>query len=305
MTRMPLTSERAARRRAFTMIELLVVVSIIVVLLSLITGVGYTVIQNQKVSATRGLVSALDRALDEYIQEQQKQNPLGLPMPPPYNLEDYYGVPGPDVSDSTGVFFFRRYPESGGARHPVRPDSAVFLRQAMGHGLVRSIVSGIGANFLRITTTPVGATDPVEASLVDQRDRDADATPSVIDAWADLSWKSLWQVIEDPTDPSIPGFPKSLQQLVFYVHPDNKLAQALYGQCETRRPYFMSAGPDEFYGTWYEEKQVIAHYGLKPSTSPPESPIEFKQRVMKKAREDNVYSYPVKWDFDVDEELTN
>ncbi|MBL8746589.1 MAG: type II secretion system protein [Phycisphaerae bacterium] len=292
MTRPERTTPHAAMSRGFTMIELLVSISIIVVLLALVTGVGFVVIQKQKIAVTKGLVSALDRALDEYIQ-------LNGALPP-FNREDYVGVPGPDVV-LTDTHYFRVYPTSGGPGaqlYPLRPDSAVFLRQAMGYGQVQSIVSGIGASFLRITTTPAGSTDV--STLTNQWNRDTDVTPSAIDSWADLSWMSPWRMIEDPSNPSIAGSPKSLQQLIFYVHPDNKLAQALFGKCESSRPYFMSAGPDGFYGIPYEEPQIIAHHGLAIGT---ETPTEFRQRVMKKAREDNVYSSPVKWDFDVDPSL--
>lgn len=281
------------RRRGFTLVELLVVVTIIVVLLGLVSGVGFVVIQNQKVTVTRGVVSALDRALDEYMQQNGGNIPSmnfvgGLP-------EDYVGVPGPDVA-ATDANYFRVYPIAGGPRrYPIRPDAAVFLRQAMGYGQVQSIVSGMGEAFLRLTTTPDGATDV--SGLMNQWNRDTDVTPSVMDAWADLAWKSPWRLMEETGNASIPGAPESLQSLVIYVHPENKLAQAIYGKCEAGRPYFMSPGPDGFYGLWTESPRIIQHYGLKMEGG---DVSEFKQRTARKAREDNVYSGPVKWDFELE-----
>lgn len=284
------TKRANGSRRAFTMIELLVVITIIVILLLLVVGVGSRVISGQKVNATQGLLTTLDRALDEYMQQNNGTIP-------PYRQHDYFGVPGPDVRFIDEYFLV--YPTTGGpgsAEHCMRPDAAVFLRQAMGFGQVQSIVSGIGTSFVRITTTPDGATDETSLNTASQWDRDTDVTPSIVDSWAEQDWQAPWLMIEEPTNASIPGSPRTLQQLVFYVHPDNKLAQALFGKCEAGRPYFMSAGPDQFYGIPYEQPQIIAHHGLKPGNTATET----FQQAMKRAREDNIYSYPVNADFDVD-----
>lgn len=280
------TRRALGSRRAFTMIELLVVITIIVILLLLVVGVGSRVISGQKVKATQGLLNTLDRALDEYMQ----QNNGAIP---PYRRDDYFGVPGPDVVDNS-VFYDGVYPPTTGVdRYYLRPDAAVFLRQAMGFGLVQSIVSGIGTSFVRITTTPDGAT------LASNFDRDKDPTPSIVDSWAEQDWQSPWRTIEEPANASIPGSPRTLQQLVFYVHPKNELAQALFGKCEAGRPYFMSAGPDRFYGIPYEQPQIVAHHGLRPGMTLDET----FQQAMHKAREDNIYSYKVNADFAVNPAL--
>ena len=131
-----------------------------------------------------------------------------------------------------------------GEDHAPRPDASVFLLQAQGFGEVDAIVTGIPEEFL-VTT-----------------DLDRDTTPSVLDAWAVEGWGDPW--------------PVASQQLVYFVHPKNRLAQDLYGQCVNGRPYFMSAGPDLLYGLRDEFPNLSG---------------EAAKEAAIKALEDNVYSY--------------
>lgn len=202
-------------RRAFTLVELLVVMTIIVVLTGLITGVGIAVFRNQQGSATKNVLLSLDRALDEYIAQTSAI--------PPYTLRDYDQVPGPEV-DASDDDFFRVYPAAG-ERHARRPDAAVFIKQALTAGQAQPLVTGIGDRFLRATVGPTSAVN---------QDIARDGTPSVVDAWASADWSEPWNPIG--------------QSLIYYVHPQNQMAQALYGKCVNGRPYFLSAGPDRIYG---------------------------------------------------------
>ncbi len=134
---------------------------------------------------------------------------------PPYltknsAAEEYDGIPGPDN-------MVVGYGSQG--NHAPRPDCAVFFKQAKGVGKVDDILKDIPARFLKPTVTG----------------GDPDPTPSVVDAWARKDWG-------DP-------FSAEQQTLVYYIHPGNKLAQDLYGRCINGRPYFLSAGPDNLYGT--------------------------------------------------------
>lgn len=269
------------------MIELLVVLAIIVILLTLVVGLGYIVIQNQKTAQTRNVLIALDRALEEYMQANGgnppplKRNSSGEPV-------DYVGVPGPDVA-LTDRNFFRRFPDSGGQIFPLRPDAAVFLRQARGYGEVQAILSGLSDKFLRLTTTPDGTTTPPADS---NWNRDTDVTPSVVDSWSNDDWSGPWPMIDSSG--------RAAQQLILFVHPDNLLAQQYYGKCLNRRGYFVSAGPDLFYGLPSEINAIIDHHGMKrtDAQSDPDP-----QAVLRKAREDNVYSYELDRNFTVDPDL--
>ncbi len=230
---------------AFTLIELLVVITIIVILLGLVGGVGTAVIKNQKVTVTKHILVTLDRALDEYTQV--------VGTIPPYNFRDYDQVPGPNnrIGDSQ---FFQIYGTSSDP-FPRRPDAAVFLKQAQGTGEVQKVIAGIGERFLRVTATPTSN---------DVRHRDA--TPSVVDVWASEAWPN-----DDAGDP----WAIDRQQVIYYVHPKNFLAQDLYGRCVNGRPYFLSAGPD-------------LKYGLKREL--PGTPTEKEVAAL---LADNVYSYEV------------
>ncbi len=233
--------------RAFTLIELLVVITIIIILVGLVGGVGIVVMKNQKVSLTKNILLTLDRALDEYMQQTG--------APPAYNWMDYREVPGPGVAlgGSPPKYFqtLAGYPDP----FPRRPDASVFIKQAKGTGEVQRIIGGINEQFLRVTNEPTNA-DP----------KRRDATPSIVDAWGHQDWPAL--------DPLLP-WPPETQQLIYYVHPRNMLAQDLYGRCVNGRPYFFSAGPDLKYGLSVE--------------LPSSSTMEDVHALL----EDNVYSYEV------------
>lgn len=208
------TARLARSPRGFTLLELLVVISIIVALAALATGAGVLVVKRNKSRVTENLLSTLDRALEEYIAVNS--------VIPKYVPEAHEGVPGPDNE-------LEQYRQR---EHMRRPDAAVFLRQAVGIGQVDSILGAIPERFLFATPLTTGngggAIEP------------DDTTPSIIDGWGT---PGVWPPIRVYSPYSI-----SMQQVIYYVHPDNELAQDLYGRCVNRRPYFMSAGPDEKYG---------------------------------------------------------
>lgn len=232
-------SHRASRpapraARAFTLLELLTVVAIIVVLLALIGGVGFTVLRGQKASITQNLLETLNRALDEYVSQTGAI--------PPYVPTAYRQVPGPD---NDGIPVFAPYPPGG--EHPKRPDAAVFLRQAKGVGEAQAIIAGLSEQFLIPTIRPAGAS--WAGSLGPEIANDP--TPSVIDGWGSENWPA------DPDDAE-QRFSLEVQQVVYFVHPQNRLAQDLYGQCVNGRPYFLSAGPDLKYGLTSEFSELPA-----------------------------------------------
>lgn len=234
--------------RAFTLVELLVVITLIAILVGLIGGVGARVVQSRKVAVTQGILGALDRALDEF-------NALTSSIPA-YRPEDYDKVPG-ENNDSSDTKFFPLY---RGGNHPTRPDASVFIRQVFGTGEVDAIIRGMGERFLIITP---GKDD----GTTDSSEPNDDFTPSVVDYWAQEPWSD---------DAQNKKWDITKQQLIYYVHPDNLMAQDLYGQCINRRPYFMSAGPDLKYGLGSE-------FNAASRT---------KEKV-EGALSDNIYSYTV------------
>lgn len=240
-------------RRAFTLLEMLVVVVIIAVLISLIAGAGVAVLGDRKVKQAENLLSTLDRALSEYMTENSDS-------PPPYVRGGYENAPGTgyDVSGnrdndlSNSAMWID--PDNDGNPDPRHPDASVFIRQARGIGAVDAILEGLGDQWL-VATPQTGRGEP----------NAADSTPSVLDPWADPGgWFSPWPIL---------GI-----QTVYYVHPSNEAAQRLYGRCRNGRPYFMSAGPDGIYGSTTE----FSSDGSRDS--------EDVDRAVA-GLEDNVYSY--------------
>jgi len=245
VTRRPLHADtpdvaRPRAARGFTLVELLAVVTIIAILTGIVLVAAGGVSGARKVALTEDILRSLDRALDEYHTATDKY--------PAYNADDYVDVPDEDNT-------LKSYnPGSGVEQHSARPDASVFIKQARGFGEVDAILTGIPDRFL--VTTVTGADD--------------DPTPSVIDAWGEDQWPPS---ADDPTV----LFPAATQQLIYYVHPQNDLAQHLYGSCVSGRPYFMSAGADKKYGLVNE------------------APDDADDRVeaAESYTEDNLYSYPV------------
>jgi len=231
-------------RRGFTLLEMLIVVGVMVLLIALVTGVGVSVLRGRETAATKNLLITLDRALDEYK--------LRVGSFPPYVVEDYEYVPGEDVELGNSVYFRTM----GNKEHPIRPDAAVFIKQAMQVPECAEILTGLNERFLVLTLTDESA---------DRKKNDV--TPSVVDSWSKGGWGKPW----DPLDEN---------HLVYYVHPDNLFAQALYGRCVNRRPYFFSPGGDGKYGFRSEDAPKGSN----------ESVAEYQARI-EGLLADNVYSY--------------
>ena len=214
--------------RGFTLIEMLVVISIIVILITLVVTSGMLLIGRQDRATTRGILSTLDRALEEYVVETGAF--------PPFIPASYEKTPGRQVVVGGDENVNEIYLDRDQVRHP---DASVFLRQAQGVGQVNAIISNIGDRFT--------VTTEVEDSDADDGTNEMDTTPSIVDAWGDTAdWAATSRTDNDDEAWSI-LHPSA--HLIFYVHPNNRLAQDLYGRCVNGRPYFFSAGPDGLYGT--------------------------------------------------------
>ncbi len=251
-------------RRAFTLLELLVVVGIIALLAAVSLSIGPRVMDGQRAGATRNVIQALDRVLDEYIEANG-----GIP---PYDPDDYAGVPGPYLteladSEETG-------PEDFGnpARPHVRfPVAGVFLHQARGVPDAQPIISGIPERFVvSARRQPADNPEPDEPRI-----------PIILDAWgANTDWEPVnASGAPDPFLPLLRNTP------ILFVHPQNILAQQLYGRCANNRPYFMSAGADRLFGA---TAQVYPRRGTSTELGVTDSVL--RERALG-ALDDNIYSY--------------
>ncbi len=239
-------------RRGFTLVELLIAISIIALLAAITTGVAVALVGNRKSAITRDLLATMDRALDEYAATNSGAFPKYVP-------EGYRWVPG-DGND---------WEDYRSEMHVRRPDAAVFIRQATGFGAVDSVIRSIPERFLIVTRG--GAFSGGEVSEGPHPVEAADLTPSVLDAWGSREWPH-----RAPN-----AWPLTAQSVIYYVHPDNDLAQDLYGRCANRRPYFLSAGPDNRYGLGSE---IPGAGGLDS---------EQARIAYTEALENNIYSYEV------------
>lgn len=253
-----MTSKTLQVRRAFTLLEVLVVVVIIAILVGIIAGAGITVLGNREKSLTEDILSTLDRALSDYMTANADE-------PPPWNRDLYVNVPGTgyhvtaggdNTSDSSNA-----WGTINSADYPRHPDAAVFLRAAQGFGAVDSILDGLGNQWLVATPETNGSETPGDSLF-----NGYDGSPSVLDAWSDGNdWQAPWPALGSVTP-------------IYYVHPSNELAQRLYGRCVNDRPYFFSAGPDRRHGSTTHEDPA----GMVNATLSDQAEASL---------EDNIYSY--------------
>lgn len=158
---------------------------------------------------------------------------------PPYNVEAYRQLQGEEA--------IAQYDNED---HAFQPDCQIFFIQARGRGQVDTVISAIPERYLRVTSTERLRGDAAQG---DSASLEQLATPSVFD-----------------------DFPA--ERRIIYVHPDNRLAQDLFGRCTNGRPYFMSAGKDGLYGLGGEVGGG--------------SPEEIRKASLENM-EDNIYSYTV------------
>ncbi len=245
------------RPRGFSLVELLVVIAIIGILITLLFAAGGALVATQRRNITQGVLSSLDRALEEFLASNRSAIPI-------YDPDQYADTPGPhyrgtDGAMREGAIQGAAYHEFNGESHVRWPDAAVFIRQASPFGEVSSVIAQIPDRF-QVLTLGDENTAPAD---------DPDRFPSILDAWESSNWRSPWPLAE--------------QQLIYYVHPDNDLAQSLYGRCQNRRPYFFSAGPDQLYGSTIE---------FTTSAGAPTTDPQFAEQAVA-GLEDNLYSYDV------------
>lgn len=237
----------AGARRGFTLVELIIVVAVTAVLVSIALGVGTLVTVNGQRAATQNVLVSLDRTLQEYIDQ--------IDAIPPFVPEAYERVPG--ESSVLTSYTLGTGSEARTFEHPRRPDASVFIEQTTGVGVAGDIIAGLPERF-RVPTINIASN-----GFGERPTGTADAIPTIVDVWADEAWNRPWEITQ--------------QQIIYFVHPDNFLAQDLFGQCVNGRPYFISAGPDRLYGLSDDFAGVV----------------EDSYEGVLEAQEDNLTSYPI------------
>ncbi|MBL0927172.1 MAG: prepilin-type N-terminal cleavage/methylation domain-containing protein [Phycisphaerales bacterium] len=206
------------RRAGFTLVELLVVVLVILVLVGLTLGIGRLVIENRRETATSNVMFSLDKALEEYRIVKGRY--------PDYDPDgEYQYLPGPG----------NRVETYAGGTHIRLPDAKVFFKQIKGYGAADTIVNQIPPRFLKLT--------PYTGAGTNDSQRLATNFPSVLDAWSNADrWADPWPIGSTDAN-SAPG-----ETPILLVHPQNILAQDLFGKCLNGKPYFLAADDDRKYG---------------------------------------------------------
>lgn len=216
----------------FTMVELLVVIGLIVVLLAILLTVSSRVFSNQKAAMTRNTMVALDRMLDEYM--------TATGTVPRYRPAAWTGRPSEFVGladDPLGAV--ATGPEQFGdasSQHVRRPEVGVFLDQVAGYGAADSILESLPPQAMLTYRLDPGLGG---GQVTEQIRR------TVVDGWSPSD--EAWDVRQNG-ETRYPMAGPGSRPLIYFVHPENLLAQELYGRCQGGRPYFLSAGADGRYG---------------------------------------------------------
>lgn len=211
------TAQRT-RLRAFTIVELLVVIGIIAILVTIVFGVAAGVRNSANRQLTETALAGLESMLEEYIGDTGR-----IPAIPKRFLhyrqndfEDFYRFPrepltGPDEERIFGV--------------------AAFLRQARGIGSVDTILGGLPERLvvrrgaIEAYIGPAGVADFEGTGFEQEDERRA---PTILDGWGHEIYYLHPAVRPNPT---------------LNLSADFRIGKR-FGVSQSGRPFFMSVGPD-------------------------------------------------------------
>ena len=260
-------------RRGFTLLEIVVVISLILFLVGLTLTVGVTVIERSEITQTENTMRLLDMALQEWEIAADRKLSWGKnfqPNPPGIAVYDLQG-------DPTGLYL------------PSITDDIFIISELLDTVARPSQVKGIIANIDPEFVHTYEPGPPYPSWIRLQAEKDA------IDA--------TWGVMHGP--PGLPpSLPPSLAILdawgtpIYSTHPGPTSAsvdrdddgtmriqnETVYGIAVNRQVCFVSAGPDGRFG-------IDTEFDLTGDEL---------AEAMRKARADNIYSYqpirPPEWD---------
>lgn len=245
------STQRFARGRAFTLIELLIVIGIIALLTAIAITVGKRLTSGGRARLTEDAIRVLNASIDEYRANKGAVPPPYVKDPTRSTLTRYAYVPIADCVNlnpppgqdplvkSLGWFLYQvAAPES---------DEAVTSVDAILQGLNPKLIR---ANLTFPTSASPGG--PVEAT---RRDGVPARFRTVVDAWGrELRYvhPSLDGIIDPAEDtkallgdpPAAPGASQPSIYSILKLRRSTKEKDADGGYCKSGDPYFYSAGPD-------------------------------------------------------------
>lgn len=225
----------AARRRAFTLMELLIVVAVIAILVGLALAVGARVAGSGREDKTRYTIKALDQSLDAYIAATNGIPPPALRDPrAPGSVDPMPLLPAADAYTPSGG--------TGGIINSV----GLYEAQCRAYPDVAAVFKSMDTRFLREVDqdnngTNAGDPFPVLRTMFDAWDRPMRYVHPQLDGLLRATGGGPVQTLDVLGAPAFGS-----AYLVAELRRNNTTAEndSDGGICRAGRPYFYSAGAD-------------------------------------------------------------
>ena len=280
-------THRTQRRSAFSMIELMVAISIIAILAAITLSVGSAVMESADKRKTQDMLSLLDAALIEYEQHTGRPMTFGVGDGPggqtyddkPFDDRSEYDIPVRGVYTQT-------QPDGSGflEEFDVDPDNFDSWETTISNRAGRRMMIDVLARLKSVESSR-----NILAKITSKHWQDLDAanpnpdTRYIIDAWGrpvvvvfgGRDWYTGF-VDTDLNDKEANG------DLLDKDRTIRTFEERTFGPARGKRTYFLSAGPDQRYG-WV---------GFQIGTDQPFLPAQDDVRYRR--TEDNMYSYEVR-----------
>lgn len=278
---------RAARARAFTLLEIMIVIGVILTLMTLVLGVGSALLRNAEKSQVESAMAIMESALNEYEAQMGRQMTFNGAWDT--NGTAQFFPPGVNAATGDTLFDVRDAglppAPANGANAPI-----MWAARARGAGVfavnllrqvdsIRPILAGISPGLLRPEPNSpdypqrniggTGATLYVPSAKQGAGPRDSSRS-EFVDAWGNrIAFVFPGRAFRFGVDQGVPD-------------PDGTLTTCIerrIGVCTNRRICLVSAGPDGLFG-------IDGEAGMSGTSA---AAVQARAQAMS----DNVYLYPL------------